>query len=111
MSHPRMRLAPIPRTRRKHEKEGMSPNAPSCPRFDVLRRQLDLVDAGAKFFSDLFERAPDAMIVIDSSGRVLAANAAACRLYAVDQSELLSLRIQDLLPRGLDVSGASGRLR
>lgn len=89
----------------------MNPDAPSCPKYDVLRRQLDLVDAGAKFFSDLFERAPDAMIVIDNTGRVLAANATACRLYAVDHNELLSLRIQDLLPRGLDLRRAAQRLR
>jgi PAS domain S-box-containing protein len=70
-----------------------------------------LVDAGAKFFSDLFDRAPDAMIVIDGTGRVLAANAAACRLHAVDHDELLTLRLQELLPRGLDLRGASRRLR
>jgi PAS domain S-box-containing protein len=81
------------------------------PKFDVLRRQLDLVDAGAKFFSDLFERAPEAMIVIDSRGLVLAANAAACRLSAVDQSEIVRLRLKDLLPRGIDLSGAAQRLR
>jgi two-component system cell cycle sensor histidine kinase/response regulator CckA len=91
--------------------EGMSPDATRCPKFDVLRRQLALVDAGAKFFSNLFDRAPDAMIVIDATGRVLAANAAASRLYAVDHGELLNLRLQDLLPRGLDVSKAARRLR
>ena len=89
----------------------MSPNAPSCPKYAVLRRQLDLVDAGAKFFSDVFDCAPDAMVVIDANGRVLAANAAACRLHAVDHDELLRLRVQDLLPRGLDLRGATRRLR
>jgi len=101
-SHRRIGLAPIPRSSQKYEKKHMSPEAPICPKFDVLRRQLDLVDAGAKFFSDLFERAPEAMVVIDAKGRVLAANAAACRLYAVDQSELVRLRIHDLLPRELE---------
>ncbi|HMI87567.1 MAG TPA: ATP-binding protein [Polyangiaceae bacterium] len=89
----------------------MSPDATRCPKFDVLRRQLALVDAGAKFFSNLFDRAPDPMIVIDATGRVLAANAAASRLYAVDHGELLNLRLQDLLPSGLDVSKAARRLR
>ena len=89
----------------------MVPESTHCKKFDVLRRQLDLVDAGAKFFSDLFERAPEAMVVIDTTGRVLAANAAACQLYAVDQSELVRLRLQDLLPRELDVSGPARRLR
>ncbi|MET0595208.1 MAG: ATP-binding protein [Polyangiaceae bacterium] len=89
----------------------MSPATDACPKFDVLRRQLELVDAGAKFFSDLFDRAPEAMVVIDSKGRVLAANAAACRLYAVDQSELVRMRVQDLLPRELDLTEASRRLR
>jgi PAS domain S-box-containing protein len=89
----------------------MSPDAPHGPKFDVLRRQLELVDAGARFFSDLFDHAPEAMIVIDTRGRVLAANASASRIFAVDHRELLSLRVQDLLPRGLDVSGGARRLR
>jgi len=48
----------------------MSPNAPSCPKYAVLRRQLDLVDAGAKFFSDLFDRAPDAHRLMESGNHV-----------------------------------------
>jgi PAS domain S-box-containing protein len=89
----------------------MVPDSTHCKKFDVLRRQLDLVDAGARFFTDLFERAPEPMVVIDATGRVLAANAAACQLYAVDQSELVRLRLQDLLPRDLDLRVASKRLR
>src|SRR5262245_35418626 len=111
MSHPTIGRAPICAAREKKDNRSMSPDSTTCPKFDVLRRQLDLLDAGAKFFSDLFERAPQAMVVIDSRGLVLAANAAACRLYAVDQSELVRLRVQDLLPRGVDLRGASRRLR
>jgi PAS domain S-box-containing protein len=91
--------------------DSMSPSSPDSPKFDVLRRQLDLVDAGARFFSDLFDRAPEAMVVIDYVGRVIAANAAACRLYAVDQSELVGMRVQDLLPREIDLSRAARGLR
>jgi PAS domain S-box-containing protein len=89
----------------------MVPESTHCKKFEVLRRQLDLVDADAKFFSDLFEQAPEAMVVIDSTGRVLGANAAACRLHAVDQTELVRLRLQDLLPRELDLGNAAQRLR
>jgi two-component system, cell cycle sensor histidine kinase and response regulator CckA len=89
----------------------MVPESTHCKKFEVLRRQLDLADAGARFFSDLFERAPEAMVVIDTTGRVMMANAAACHLHAVDQTELVRLRLQDLLPRELDLSSAAERLR
>jgi two-component system cell cycle sensor histidine kinase/response regulator CckA len=87
-----MGVAPIAGSRPKNEIDGMHPHAMPCPQYGVLRRQLDLVDAGAKFFSDLFEHAPDAMVV-------------------VDQSELIRLRLQDLLPREIDLRPAARRLR
>jgi two-component system, cell cycle sensor histidine kinase and response regulator CckA len=82
-----------------------------CPKSDVLRRQLALVDAGARFFSDLFEHAPEAMIVVDTAGNILLANTAVCRLYAVDRSELVRLNVHDLLPANLDRKGAVQHLR
>jgi PAS domain S-box-containing protein len=82
-----------------------------CPNLEILRRQLGFVDADAKFFSELFERTPEAMLVIDDRGRVHAANDAACRLHLVDRYELLRLRIQDLLPTKLNLGNASKSLR
>jgi PAS domain S-box-containing protein len=64
---------------------------------------LALVDATAQFYSAAFEQTSEAMVVIDDSGRVHAANAAACRLHAVDRYELVGLRLQDLLPAELDL--------
>jgi PAS domain S-box-containing protein len=89
----------------------MSRVSDACSQFALLRRQLDLVDAGARTFSDLFDHAPEPMVVIDGKGRVIATTAAACRLFGVDRSELVGMQVQDLLPRELDLRGASRRLR
>src|SRR5262252_4852533 len=82
----------------------MNSDLPSatCPNFDFLRRQLAMVDATAKFYSAAFDQTSDAMVVIDDSGRVHAANAAACRLHTVDRYELVGLLLQDLLPPGIN---------
>jgi two-component system cell cycle sensor histidine kinase/response regulator CckA len=82
-----------------------------CPTYHLLRRQLALVDATAKFYSAAFESASDAMVVVDDGGRVHAANGAACRLYAVDRYELVGLRIQDLFPADVDLLPALRGLR
>src|SRR5215471_20774232 len=83
----------------------------SCPTFDLLRRQLTLIDTTAKFYSAAFEQAADAMVVIDDQGRVHAANSAVCHLFSVDQFELVGRRIQDLLPAELDLREVSRALR
>jgi len=83
----------------------------SCPTFDLLRRQLSLVDTTAKFYSAAFEQAADPMVVIDDLGRVHAANSAVCQLFSVDQFELVGRRIQDLLPADLDLREISRALR
>jgi PAS domain S-box-containing protein len=75
----------------------------SCPSFDFLRRQLTMVDATAKFYSAAFDQTSEAMVVIDDAGRVHAANAAACRLHAVDRYELVGLLMEDLLPPEIDL--------
>ena len=51
----------------------MNSDLPSatCPSFDILRRQLTMVDATAKFYSGAFDQTSEAMMVIDDSGRVL----------------------------------------
>jgi PAS domain S-box-containing protein len=89
----------------------MSRASDACSQFALLRRQLDLVDAGAGCFSDLFDHAPEPMVVIDGKGRVIATTAAACRLFGLDRSELVGMHVQDLLPRELDLRGASRLLR
>jgi PAS domain S-box-containing protein len=83
----------------------------SCSTFDLLRRQLTLVDTTAKFYSAAFEQAADAMVVIDDLGRVHAANAAVCHLFSVDQFELVGRRIQDLLPADLNLREIARKLR
>lgn len=89
----------------------MSRASDACSQFALLRRQLGLVDAGARSFSELFDDAPEPMVVIDGKGRVIATNAAAYRSFGVDRSELVGLHVQDLLPRELDLRSASRLLR
>ncbi len=47
-------------------------------------------------YRGLFERAPDAMLVVDREGRYIQANAAACELTGYTREELLSMRVGDL---------------
>ncbi|MFQ5495553.1 MAG: PAS domain S-box protein, partial [Phycisphaerae bacterium] len=44
----------------------------------------------------LFDRAPDAILVVGPDGRYLDANAAACRLTGYDRSEILTMYVGDL---------------
>ncbi len=47
-------------------------------------------------YRDLFERAPDAVLVVDSEGHYIDANPAACELTGYSQAELLRMRVGDL---------------
>jgi signal transduction histidine kinase len=83
----------------------------SSKTFDILRRQLTWVYADARFFSALFERAPEPLLVVDSNGRIHAANDAACHVHAVDRREIVRLRLRDLLPPSVDLCAAAEELR
>jgi len=49
-------------------------------------------------FRELFDTAPDAMIVVDRTGRIVRANPQAERLFGYAESELLGAPIEQLMP-------------
>jgi PAS domain S-box-containing protein len=49
-------------------------------------------------YRDLFEAAPDAMLVLDQSGRIVVANRQAEQLFGYESSELLGQPIEALVP-------------
>jgi PAS domain S-box-containing protein len=62
-------------------------------------------------FRELFETAPDAMIVVDRTGRIVRANPQVQRLFGFPESELLGEPIEKLMPehvRHLHLSHVSG---
>jgi PAS domain S-box-containing protein len=54
-------------------------------------------------FRVLFEAVPDAMLLADSDSRYVDANPAACQLLQRSLDELLSMRVADVTPAGVDV--------
>jgi len=57
--------------------------------------------AGPELFAALFETAPDAMIVVDRSGRIVLANPQAERLFGYADGDLDGHPIEVLLPESV----------
>ena len=51
-----------------------------------------------QLFESVFQQAPDAILILDSTGRVLRVNARAERLFGRDERELHSTTLRVLLP-------------
>jgi protein-histidine pros-kinase len=49
-------------------------------------------------FGDLFENLPDAIVVVDGSGRIVGLNAMAEKIFGYEPRELLGQRVEALLP-------------
>ena len=49
-------------------------------------------------FSTLFEAAADAMLLVDSGGKVLLANASALKMFIYTEGEITGLRVEALMP-------------
>jgi len=52
-------------------------------------------------FSQLFETVPDALVVVDGSGRIVAANGNAERLFGYQPQSMIGLDIEVLMPAGV----------
>ncbi|HUN92662.1 MAG TPA: PAS domain S-box protein [Burkholderiaceae bacterium] len=59
-------------------------------------RDARLVEAR---FGNLLESVPDAIVMVNSTGRIVSANAHAGRMFGYEPQRLLALRIEELLPQ------------
>ena len=57
--------------------------------------------AEAPAFPELFESVPDALVVVDGSGSIVAANAHAARLFGYAQAEMIGKSVELLIPPAL----------
>lgn len=60
-----------------------------------------------QLFESVFQQAPNAMLILDPSGRVLRINARAERLFKLDEAEILAMPLSYLLaarPQAIDVT-------
>lgn len=67
----------------------------------VLRAELDLAHRSLgvqrAFFEQLFESAPEGIVVVDADDRVLRANGEFCRMFGYTHPEILGRSINDLI--------------
>ena len=73
------------------------------------KRVEEALRESEKMLSTLFESAPDALILVGGSGEILRANAQAEKLFGYKREELLTLKIDSLLPQGSRVAHAIHR--
>lgn len=66
--------------------------------YELLARESAAHEAEALRYRTLFEGAPEGVLVVDRQGRIVAANAAAHRLFAAAPGTLTGAPLADLLP-------------
>lgn len=69
----------------------------------VLLRKIKKVNRNLeeswKFLSDLFEAAPDAMMIIDETGRITEANQQVAKLFGSSEENLIGTSVESLMPQ------------
>ena len=75
------------------------------------RTLRDELDAEARKFAAVWERASDAMLLADDDGRYVDVNPEACRLFGVPKEELRGKSAADFAEPGFDFDGAWQRFR
>jgi PAS domain S-box-containing protein len=90
----------------------------ACGRVIIAMDRTELLDCDRRAakrlreesrFRELLEVAPDAIIEVDSRGRIITANRAAEGLLGYERHELLRLNVDDLVPPGLRAGHAEQR--
>ena len=81
-----------------------SPTIPplDIPAEDALRRSEDR-------FRGLLEAAPDAILEVDSEGKIVTLNQAAERMFGYQRDELLGKRVEHLVPESARAAHVRGR--
>ena len=67
--------------------------------FSSAIRDMSQTRRAEKRFRALLESAPDAMIIVDRSGRIVLVNAQAERIFGFSRAELLGEQIEKLIPK------------
>jgi PAS domain S-box-containing protein len=62
----------------------------------VARRQDLLVREKEEQYRRIFEATTDGIFIVDLDGRIIAVNAAACRMYGYDRDELVAMNVGEL---------------
>jgi len=76
----------------------LTPRALAIPSLDVLRASNEAVVASAVQFRALLESAPDAMVIVDKTGRIFLVNAQTERLFGYPRAELFGQPAELLIP-------------
>ncbi len=63
-----------------------------------LREAQDRLQRNESFLSRLFDEAPDAMLLVDITGRIVRASLAAEKIFGYANEQLLSMQVEDLVP-------------
>ena len=66
-------------------------------RYNLLTNQN--LKSASRYLSDLFEAAPDAMLIVDKTGSITDANKRATELFGYNQRQFRALRVEDLIPK------------
>lgn len=73
-------------------------NAKLVEQADTLRKQAEILEKAGLKFRSLLEGAPDAMVVMNSSGQIVLVNARAEKLFGYSREELLGNTLERIAP-------------
>jgi PAS domain S-box-containing protein len=76
----------------------MVPRALAIPSLSSMRASSEAVIASAVQFRALLESAPEAMVIVDSRGRIFLVNAQTERVFGYPRAELLGQPVEKLIP-------------
>jgi PAS domain S-box-containing protein len=76
----------------------MLPKALAIPSLASMRASSEAVVASAVQFRALLESAPEAMVIVDSRGRIFLVNAQTERVFGYPRAELLGQPVEKLVP-------------
>ena len=67
--------------------------------FQKISKINDSLEESRMFLSDLFDAAPDAMLIINSRGHITEANQEACNLFNYSRKDFVGVSVESLIPK------------